>query len=87
MNYFRAARECRHSLAASQAARGELRVAVTEVIGTYQTHPLPTLAGAAGIGFVLAQLRVGGGLIRAGMRIASGPAWRLLRQYLGNLPR
>jgi len=55
---------------------------VGEVIGIYQAHPVPALTGAAGVGFVLAQLRVGSGLIRAGVRIASGPAWKLIRQYL-----
>jgi hypothetical protein len=85
MSYLRALRERRNALAASRAARGELQAAVGEVIGTYQAHPLPTLAGAAGIGFVLAQLRVGSGLVRIGMRIATGPAWRLARQYLGGL--
>jgi hypothetical protein len=55
---------------------------MNDVVDVYQAHPLPTLAGAAGLGFVLAQLRVGGGLVRAGVRVASGPAWRLVRQYL-----
>jgi hypothetical protein len=82
MNYTRALRERKRALAGSGAARNELRTAVGEVIGTYQAHPVPALAGAAGIGFVLAQLRVGGGLVRIGMQIATGPAWRLVRQYL-----
>lgn len=82
MNYVRTLAERKRALAASQAARGELRGAVGEVIGIYQAHPVPALAGAAGVGFVLAQLRVGSGLVRAGMRIASGPAWQLVRQYL-----
>jgi hypothetical protein len=58
-----------------------LHAAVDDAIGVYQAHPLPALAGAAGVGFVLAQLRVGSGLIRVGARIASGPAWHLVRQY------
>jgi hypothetical protein len=82
MNYSRALAERRRAAVACLAARGQLRGAVDGVIGAYQAHPLPALAGAAGVGFVLAQLRVGGGLVRAGMRIATGPAWRLLRQYL-----
>ncbi|MGH8183234.1 MAG: hypothetical protein ACREPH_06210 [Rhodanobacteraceae bacterium] len=86
MSYTRALTERRHALAAARAARGDLDTAVCELIGVYQAHPLPTLAGAAGIGFVLAQLRVGSGLIRVGMRIASGPAWRLVRQYLYDRP-
>lgn len=82
MNYMRTLTERKRALAASKAARGNLRDAVGEVIGIYQAHPVPALTGAAGVGFVLAQLRVGSGLIRAGMRIASGPAWKLIRQYL-----
>lgn len=82
MNYLDALRERTRAQAASQAARGDLRASVDGMIGAYQAQPLPTLAGAAGIGFVLAQLRVGSGLIHAGMRIASGPAWRLVRTYL-----
>lgn len=82
MSYTRALAERRQALAGARAARGELDRAVGDLIGVYQAHPLPTLTGAAGIGFVLAQLRVGSGLIRAGMRIASGPAWGLVRQYL-----
>lgn len=82
MNYMRTLAERKRALAASQAARGDLRAAVGEAVGIYQAHPVPALAGAAGVGFVLAQLRVGSGLVRTGMRIASGPAWQLVRQYL-----
>ncbi|MBU6416357.1 MAG: hypothetical protein KJS83_04200 [Xanthomonadaceae bacterium] len=82
MSYLRTLTERKRALAASRIARGDLRSAVDGVIGAYQAHPVPALAGAAGIGFVLAQLRVGSGLIRTGMRIASGPAWQLIRQYL-----
>ncbi|HEX5959842.1 MAG TPA: hypothetical protein VFY97_01175 [Rhodanobacteraceae bacterium] len=85
MNYARALTERKRALAASRTARDALGASVGEVIGVYQAHPAPTLAGAAGLGFVLAQLRVGSGLIRAGMRIASGPAWGLVRQYLRNV--
>ena len=82
MSYLRILAERRRALADCRAARGELHAAVGQVIGVYQAHPVPTLAGAAGVGFVLAQLRVGSGLMRIGMRIASGPAWQLVRQYL-----
>ena len=82
MSYMRTLAERKRALAASRAARDDLRGAVGEVIGVYQAHPVPALAGAAGVGFVLSQLRVGSGLIRIGMRIASGPAWQLIRQYL-----
>lgn len=82
MKYTRALARRRRALARSRAAREDLHASVDEVIDVYQAHPLPTLAGAAGIGFVLSQLRVGGGLVKAGMRVASGPAWRLVRQYI-----
>lgn len=82
MSYMRTLAERKRALAASRAARDDLRGAVGEVIGVYQAHPVPALAGAAGVGFVLSQLRVGSGLIRIGMRIASGPAWQLIRQYM-----
>lgn len=82
MSYWRILAERERALADCRAARGELHAAVGEVVGVYQAHPVPTLAGAAGIGFVLAQLRVGSGLVRIGMRVASGPAWQLIRQYL-----
>jgi hypothetical protein len=82
MKYTRALARRRRALAQSRAAREDLRVSMHEVVDVYQAHPLPTLAGAAGLGFVLSQLRVGGGLVRAGVRVASGPAWRLVRQYL-----
>ena len=86
MNYLRSLGERKRALANCRAARGELRAAVGEVIGVYQVHPVPTLAGAAGVGFVLAQLRVGSGLVRIGMRVASGPAWQLLRQSVDLRP-
>jgi len=82
VNYMRTLTERKRALAASRVARDDLRGAVGEVIGAYQAHPVPTLAGAAGVGFVLAQLRVGSGLVRIGMRVATGPAWQLIRQYL-----
>lgn len=82
MSYMRTLAERKRALAASRAARDDLRGAVGEVIGVYQAHPVPALAGAAGVGFLLSQLRVGSGLIRIGMRIASGPAWQLIRQYM-----
>lgn len=82
MKYARALAKRRRAQADFRAARGDLHASMNQVVEAYQAHPLPTLAGAAGVGFVLAQLRVGSGLIRTGMRVASGPAWRLVRQYL-----
>lgn len=71
------------ALAASRAARADLLEAGADTVDAYRRQPLPTLAGAAGVGFVLAQFRVGSGLVRTGMRIATGPAWRLVRSRLG----
>lgn len=82
MSYRRMLRERDKALAASRAARNDLSAAVADVIDVYQAHPLPALAGAAGTGFVLAQLRVGGGLMRMGARMASGPAWQLVKTLL-----
>lgn len=86
MSYTRELAKRKRALADCMTARGELDGAVDDVIGAYQAHPVPTLVGAAGVGFVLAQLRVGTGLVRTGMRIATGPAWRLLRPYLIDRP-
>jgi hypothetical protein len=82
MNYMRTLSERNRALVASRLAREDLRGAVGGVIGAYQAHPLPALAGAAGLGFLFSQLRVGSGLVRVGMRIATGPAWQLIRQYM-----
>jgi hypothetical protein len=82
VNYAQALAARRRALAASRAARGELGAAVGEALGAYQAHPVAVLLGAAGVGCVLAYARIGSGLARAGMRVASGPGWRLLRQYL-----
>lgn len=84
MGYAHALAERRRALVKMRAARKDLGTAVGELIGTYQKHPVSTLAGAAGLGFILSQLRVGSGLVRVGMRIASGPAWRLIKQYVAN---
>lgn len=83
MSYTRELAKRKQALVECRASRGDLTDAVDDIIGVYQAHPVPTLAGAAGIGFVLAQLQVGSGLVRTGMRIATGPAWRLIRQYAG----
>lgn len=72
----------KRALAECRRARADMDDAVDHLIGVYQAHPLPILAGAAGVGFVLAQLRAGSGVVRTGARIATGPAWRLVRQYL-----
>lgn len=82
MSYARHVTRQRTALIESQAARGALAAAAGDVLGIYQRHPLPVLAGATGAGFVLARLQVGGRAVRAGMRIASGPAWRVLRQFI-----
>lgn len=85
MSYRRALVARERALAACRGARGDLRAAVEGVGDAYQAQPLPALVGAAGVGFVLAQFQVGSGLVRAGVRIATGPAWRLVRQYVAGL--
>lgn len=82
MKYFRALSERKRALHASRAARADFEQATDALIGAWQAHPLPALACAAGAGFVLARLRAGSGIMRAAIRIASGPGWRLVRQYL-----
>lgn len=86
MSYRAAARERDRALAGSRAARAELAAATVGIRDAYHAHPVATLAGAAGVGLVLAQLRVGGGLMRMGARIASGPAWRLVKTLLDARP-
>lgn len=80
--YWKALRARKRALAECKHARRELHDSIGGVIRVYQAHPVPTLAGAAGIGFMLAQLRVGSGLMRTGVRIATGPAWQLVHRYL-----
>lgn len=82
MKYLSAARQRKLALAECRAARADLDDATGRVIEVYQARPLPVLASVAGAGFVLARLRVGDRFVRTGMRIASGPGWRLVRQYL-----
>lgn len=82
IGFIRALRARRRALTRSRTARQRLGAAAEELIGAYQAHPLPTLASALGLGFVLARLRVGHTAVRAGLRIATGPGWRLVRQYL-----
>lgn len=82
MQFVHALRARQRALAQSRAARRALGAATDELVEVYQAQPLPTLAGAAAVGFVLARLRIGHTVVRAGLRIATGPGWRLVRQYL-----
>lgn len=82
MRFSHALRARRRALAQSRDARRRLGAAAADMIDAYQAQPLPTLVGAGVVGFVLAQLRVGHAAVRAGLRIAAGPGWRLVRQYL-----
>ncbi len=85
MNYLRALRARRRALQECERARRELHGSVEDLVASYEARPLPILAGAAGIGFVFAQMRVGSGLVRTGVRMATGPAWGLLRQFVDRL--
>jgi hypothetical protein len=84
-NYFHALRARRRALRECERARRELHGSVEDLVAAYVARPLPILAGAAGIGFVLAQIRVGSGLMKTGARIAAGPAWGLVRPFIDRL--
>lgn len=85
INYWKALRARKQALKQCRQARQELHDSVDDVVGMYQAHALPALAGAAGIGFVLAQFHAGSGLMRTGVRTATGPAWHLVRHYFDAL--
>lgn len=82
MSYLTHLTERRQALAACRATRTELDGAVSNVLGAYRARPLPILAGAAAIGFVLGHEQVGRSVAQASMRIATGPTWRLVRQFM-----
>lgn len=82
MSYRSDLAERRQALAACRATRSELDGAVNAVVGSYQARPLPILAGAAVVGFVLGHQQVGTTVIQASTRLATGPTWRLVRQFL-----
>lgn len=85
MNYARAIAQRRRALRDCHAARAELDAATGDALRAYQAHPLPVLAGAAGVGVVLSQLRIGRGFMRGAVRIASGPGWRLVQQLFDGM--
>jgi hypothetical protein len=80
--YFHALRARRRALRECEAARRKLHGSVEDLVAAYEARPWPVLAGAAGIGFVLAQMRIGSGMVKAGARVAAGPAWGLARQFV-----
>lgn len=82
MKYFAALAAREDAMVRCLFARQQLRASINEVSDVYRVYPLPALAGAAGIGFLLAQLRVGSGLVRTGVRLATGPAFGLVRRFL-----
>lgn len=82
MRYARALAAREEALARCLFVRQELRAAADESVEVYRAYPVPALTGAAGLGFVLAQLRVGSGLVATGARLATGPAFELLRRFL-----
>lgn len=71
------------ALESCHAARGEFSAACSDAVRAYQAHKLIVLAGAVVLGVVAAKLRVGDGVIRGVSRIAGGPGWRVLKQWLG----
>ncbi|MEO6967121.1 MAG: hypothetical protein ABI132_01510 [Rhodanobacteraceae bacterium] len=82
MKYFAALAAREDAMVRCLFARQQLSASVNEVSDIYRAYPLPALAGAAGIGFLLAQLRVGGGLVMASARLATGPTFGLIRRVL-----
>lgn len=84
-NYFHALRARRRALRECERARRELNGSVEDLVVAYEVRPWPILAGAAGVGFVLAQMRIGSGMVKAGVRVATGPAWGLARQFVDRL--
>ena len=82
MSYLTHLDQRKRALAECRATRSELDGAINAVIGSYQARPLPILAGAAAIGFVLGHQQVGSAVARTGMQLATGPTWRLVRQFL-----
>lgn len=85
MNYFKALRARKRALRECERARRELHGSVEDLVAAYEARPLPVLAGAAAVGFILAQARIGSGLVKSGARFATGPAWGLIRQFAGGL--
>lgn len=85
MSYFRALRARHRALRECERARRELHGSVEDLVAAYEVRPLPILAGAAGIGFVLGRMRIGSGMVKAGARVAAGPAWGLARQFVEHL--
>lgn len=71
------------ALAACHAARSELGAASTDAMRAYQAHKLIVLVGAGVLGVVAARLRIGDGMLRGVARVAGGPGWRMLKQWLG----
>lgn len=82
MKYGRAMRAREEAVARCLFARQELRAASSDVRDVYRAYPAPALAAAAGVGFLLAQLRVGTGVVAAGARLATGPAFDIVRRIL-----
>lgn len=82
MKYLKALAAREGAVARCLFARQALRAAASDVSDVYRAYPMPALAGAAGAGFLLAQLRVGGGLVKTSVQLATGPAFGLLRRFL-----
>lgn len=82
MKYFAALAAREDAMVGCLFARQQLRASVHEVSDAYRAYPLPALASAAGVGFLLAQLRIGSGVVTAVGRLATGPAFGLVRRFL-----
>ena len=82
MSMQRALRARERAAADCRCARAALSEGGERLHDAYREWPLTALGASAGLGLLLAQLRVGGGLVRAGARIAAGPLRELFRESL-----
>jgi hypothetical protein len=83
LKYLQALKAREEALAECLFARGQLRSAAADAAEAWRAYPVPVLAVAAGVGFMIGRLRVGGGLILSGARLAGGPALQMLRNQFG----
>ncbi|HXS73846.1 MAG TPA: hypothetical protein VN725_07350 [Rhodanobacteraceae bacterium] len=82
MSYFRALAEREQAFERCLQARKRVHTAAGDVSRAYRAYPLPVLAGSVIVGVVLAQWRVGRGLVMAGSRLVGGPVAGLLKKFI-----
>ncbi len=82
MNYLRAVSRRNRALVTCRKARSDLHVMTGQLIRTYHARPWPIVTTAAGVGFLLAWLRIGRGCAAVALQVATRSRWAWLRQYL-----